>query len=120
MLEVIYRSEQTPSFHPWLVVEIRGLTFFCRGSNRRLICDSDSGSCKNGASDIVWCEENVARIGGYWLPFPHYNLWCIICHGALIKKTPEVLLGRLEDGEPLRPVAEGLDKHLKALREFKL
>ena len=51
---------------------------------------------------------------------PDRHLGRIVCHRALVQQSPQVQLILLEDGEPLRPVAEGLDEHLEALRELEL
>ena len=51
---------------------------------------------------------------------PYRHLGGIVGHCARVQQAPQVLLVLLEDGEPLRPVAERLDEHLEALRELKL
>ena len=51
---------------------------------------------------------------------PDCHLRGIVGHRARVQQAPQVQLVLLEDGEPLRPVAEGLDEHLEALRELEL
>jgi hypothetical protein len=51
---------------------------------------------------------------------PYRHLGGIVGHRARVQQAPKVLFVLLEDSKPLRPVAERLDEHLEALREFEL